>query len=132
MSLQSTGNRNKPVNPSQPLVGMYGWSACRLGIWSMTWLAIATITVATIAPGPESVSVEMNSPTAMMPDAATRMYTPDPSTRRSASHVVSVVPLSVGSGPNPNTAPPATRPARITPASNAPVSVIADRYLATI
>src|SRR4249920_487086 len=101
MSLQSTGNRNSPVNPSQPLVGMYGCSACRFGIWSITWPAIATITVATIAPGPESVSVEIHKPTAVIPDAASRMYSPEPTTRASASVVESVVPLNVGSGPKP-------------------------------
>ena len=76
------------------------------------------------------MSVEIHKPTAVMPDAASRMYSPEPTTRTSASVVESVVPLNVGSGPKPNTAPPATRPDTITPRSSAPVSDIAERYFA--
>src|SRR3989442_347442 len=86
------------------------------------------MTVATIAPAPESVSVEMNIPIEVIPAAASRMKPPATTVRTSVDPTDSVVPESVGNGPNPNTTPPARRPARITPTSNAPVNAIADAY----
>jgi hypothetical protein len=91
-------------------------------------LAIATITVATIAPGPESVSVEIHMPTATMPDAASRMNAPDAKILTRPSATDRDVPESVGIGWIPNTTPPASRPEKITITSNAPVNVIASPY----
>src|SRR5438445_3138397 len=129
---RSTGNRNRPVYPSHPCVGRNGWIAWRLGIWSAIWLAIATITVATIAPGPESVSVEIHMPTATIPDAARRMTAPEARILTRPSITERDVPESVGIGWIPNTTPPANKPEQITISSNVPVNVIAAAYFDTI
>ena len=97
---------------------------------STTWLAIATMTVATMAPGPESVSVEMNRPDAR--DARHHQHhedarTDDPAERlphrerraRQRGHRLQSEHDAAGDQPAPSSR-----------ASNAPVSVIAEAYFA--
>src|SRR6266480_5287929 len=89
---------------------------------------MATITVATMAPGPESVSVEIHMPTATMPEAASRMNAPEARILAMPSTTERDVPDNVGIGWIPNTIPPATRTAQITITSSVPVNVIAAAY----
>src|SRR4029079_4010049 len=90
------------------------------------------MTVANIAPGPESVSVEIHMPTATIPEAASRMNTPDARILARPSSTESDVPESVGIGWIPNTTPPASSPEAITISNSAPVNAIAAAYFDTI
>ena len=97
----------------------------------MIWLAIAITMVATAAPGPESVRVEMHSPMHAIPDSTASMYTPEAPTRASPSVTDRVDPDRVGNGLNPNTTAPATTPETIVTATSPPSSVIDEQYFAS-
>ena len=129
MPPHSTGNRKRSVNASHPWVGRYGWMTRRFGIWSTISLVMPRITVATIAPGPESVSVEMHTPMAAIPDTPRRMYPAAARIRSDAWATESVVPDSVGSGLNPNTTPPQNAPHPTTHRRRRPRSAMAAPYL---
>src|SRR5436190_6445241 len=89
-------------------------------------------TVATAAPGPESVITEMNTPMAASPDTPATMYTAANPILSSAPPVEMVDPDSVGSGPTPNAIAPATSPASATQTTPAATSAItADHFEST-
>src|SRR6266542_3746307 len=73
---------------------------------SSTWLAMARATVPTVAPGPESVSVEKKIPIAATLAMPASTYRAAPNTRSTPAPVPIDVPDSVGSGPRPKAIAP--------------------------
>src|SRR5205823_8058291 len=132
MPVQSTGSRNRSTKASQRWLNRKGWIERRLARLSRTWLTMPRATVATAAPGPESVITEMNKPMAANPDTPATMYTAANPIRSSAPPVEIVDPESVGSGPTPMAMAPATSPASATKTTPAATSAMTDDHFERI